>query len=236
MNDPRFNPHFTEPTAGYWQAIVDPADAPPAAPPWRFGYPARLPDGRVLVLPIRRLAHQPQHAVASLIGNQASLAVVDALGRHLAARLAPLAPAQVVGLPTLGLAFAAVAARELGLSRFVPLGYSRKFWYDEALSAPVQSITSPTPGKRIYVDPNLLPLVQGARIVLVDDTVSSGTTLLAAWDLLEALGAEVLACGVVMRQGRRWAERLGSERAARVIGVFDSPLLRAVPGGWAELD
>jgi len=224
--------HHTEATTAYWQDFADTA----AAPPWRLGYPARLPDGRVLVLPIRQLAAEPRHAVASLIGNQASLAVVETLGRLLADRLAPLAPAQIVGLPTLGLGFAAVAARHVGLARYVPLGYSRKFWYDEALSAPVQSITSPTPGKRIYLDPNLLPLVQGQRIVLVDDTVSTGTTLLAAWDLLQSLGAEVLGCGVVMRQSRRWAERFGPERAARVVGVFDSPLLQAVPEGWVERD
>lgn len=226
----------TEPTTAYWQNIVDAADAPPAAPPWRLGYPAQLPDGRVLVLPIRRLATQPQHAVASLIANQAALDVVDTLGRQLAGRLAPLGAVQIVGLPTLGLAFAAIVARELGLTRYVPLGYSRKFWYDEALSAPVQSITSPTPGKRIYLDPNQLPLVQGRRVVLVDDAISTGTTLLAAWTLLQAAGAEVVACGVAMRQGRRWQATLGPERAAQVIGVFDSPLLQAAAGGWVERD
>lgn len=227
--------HFTEPTTGYWQALDD-GPVADATAPWRFAYPATLPGGRVLRLPIRPLAGEPQHAVASLIANQASLAVVDELGRHLAAALARFAPAQIVGLPTLGLGFAAVAARELGLPRYVPLGYSRKFWYDEALSVPVQSITSPSPGKRLYLDPNQLPLVRGARVVLVDDTVSSGTTLLAAWDLLQAAGADVIGCGVVMRQGQRWLERFGPARAAKVVGVFDSPLLQAVPDGWVVRD
>jgi adenine/guanine phosphoribosyltransferase-like PRPP-binding protein len=116
------------------------------------------------------------------------------------------------------------------------MGYSRKFWYDEALSAPVHSITSPTPGKRIYLDPNLRPLIDGKRLVLVDDTISTGTTLLAAWDLIESLGGDVVACGVAMLQGRRWADRLGAERAARVVGVFESPLLKAVPDGWVLRD
>jgi len=227
-------PHDTEATTCYWQAIVD--AAPAEGPPWRQRYPARLPDGRVLVLPIRRLASNPQLAVASLIANQASLDVVDTLARHLAARLRPLGEVQIVGLPTLGLAFAPVVARELGLSRYVPLGYSRKFWYDETLSAPVQSITSPAPGKRIYLDPNQRPLLQGRRVVLVDDAISTGTTLLAAWGLLHAAGAEVVACGVVMRQGRRWVDVFGAERAAQVISVFDSPLLQAAAGGWVERD
>jgi len=227
---------FTEPTTAYWQRIVDADPAAPAEGPWQFGYPARLPDGRVLVLPIRALDSEPTHAVASLICNQASLEVVETLGRMLAERLAPLQPEVVIGIPTLGLTFAPVVARHLGHSRYVPMGYSRKFWYDEALSGAVQSITTPTAGKRVYLDPNLLPLVRGKRVVLVDDAVSSGSTLGAPWTLIESLGAQVLACGVAMRQGRRWVRTLGPERAARLVGVFDSPLLQAVDGGWGLRD
>jgi adenine/guanine phosphoribosyltransferase-like PRPP-binding protein len=226
-------PHFTETTTAYWQQLLSANDpAAQAAAPWRFGYPAALPDGRVLVLPIRQLASEPSHAVASLLLNQASLMVVDALGSLLAERLTPLNAEVVIGLPTLGLSLAPVVARALGHSRYVPMGYSRKFWYDEALSAPVHSITSPTPGKRVYLDPHQLPLLQGKRVVLIDDAVSTGTTLLAAWELLESLGLNIVASGVAMRQGQRWVDKLGAERASRVVGVFDSPLLQAVPEGW----
>jgi adenine/guanine phosphoribosyltransferase-like PRPP-binding protein len=224
--------HFTEPTTGYWQHVVEAAAVERPGPPWRFGYPARLPDGRVLMLPIRPLAGDPTHAVASLLVNQASLAVADTLGAMLAARLAALSPEVVIGLPTLGLTLAPIVARALGHTRYLPMGYSRKFWYDEALSAPVHSITSPTPGKRVYLDPQLLPLIEGRRVVLVDDAVSTGTTLLATWELIEALGGNVVVCGVAMRQGTRWADKLGAERAARLVGVFESPLLKAVPDGW----
>lgn len=227
---------FTEATTHYWQHLLPDEAASTAPPPWRNGYPARLPDGRVLMLPIRPLAVEPHHAVASLLVNQASLEVVDALSHHLASRLAPHAPDAVIGLPTLGLALAPGVARGLGHARYLPMGYSRKFWYDEALSAPVHSITSPVPGKRIYLDPHLLPLLSGKRLALVDDTLSTGTTMRAAWDLIEQLGGQVVACGVAMLQGRRWADQLGPERAARVVGVFDSPLLKAVDGGWALRD
>lgn len=230
------NRHFTEPTTGYWQHTVPANAVDRMEAPWQFGYPARLPDGRVLVLPIRQLASQPSHAVASLLVNHASLEVVDTLGAMLAERLSAYAPEVVIGLPTLGLALAPVVARALGQARYVPMGYSRKFWYDEALSAAVHSITSPTPGKRIYLDPNLRPLIEGKRLVLVDDAVSTGTTLLAAWNLIESLGGHVVACGVAMLQGRRWVERLGAERAARVVGVFESPLLKAAPDGWVLLE
>jgi adenine/guanine phosphoribosyltransferase-like PRPP-binding protein len=224
--------HFTEPTTHYWQDIV--STGPQAAPdgPWRHGYPAQLPDGRVLVLPIRQLASEPRHAVASLLVNQASLEVVEALARMLADCLRPFAPTLVVGLPTLGLTLAPLVARALGQRRYLPMGYSRKFWYDEALSAPVSSITSPVPGKRIYLDPHLLPMMRGQRLAVVDDALSTGTTMAAAWDLIESVGGVVTACGVAMLQGRRWADKLGPDRLERVVGVFDSPLLQAVPEGW----
>lgn len=63
------------------------------------------------------------------------------------------------------------------LERYVPLGYSRKFWYVEELSAEVSSITSPGLGlKRVYLDPHQLPLLKGKKIVIIDDAVSSGKT------------------------------------------------------------
>jgi adenine/guanine phosphoribosyltransferase-like PRPP-binding protein len=222
-------------TVAYWQELL-PAAPADAAPPWQRSVPVALPDGRWLRLPVRPLPHEPGHAVASLLCNHASLDVLDALGQLLAQRVASRGVEVVVGLPTLGLALAPIVARHLGHARYVPLGTSRKFWYDDALSAAVVSVTSPTPGKRVFLDPHLLPLVQGRRVLLVDDAVSTGRTAHAPWDLLETLGAQVLAMGVAMRQGRRWVQELGADRAARVLGVFDSPLLRATPGGWVPRD
>lgn len=121
----------------------------------------------------------------------------------------------------------------LVLERYIPLGYSRKFWYDDALSAEVSSVTSPGVGlKRVYLDPHLLPLVHGKKVVIVDDAVSSGRTLKAVWDLLEGMGCTVEGVGVVMRQGAEWKGTLGEGRAAMVVGVLESPLLRAMEEGW----
>src|SRR6187402_3054873 len=84
--------------------------------------------------------------------------------------------------------------------RYVPLGYSRKFWYNDTLSTEVSSITSPLGQKKLYLDPNQVSLVEGKRVVIIDDAVSSGKTLKSSWDLLEEVGCEVLGVGVAMKQ------------------------------------
>lgn len=223
----------TEPTTRYWQRIEpESAWAERWAPPYRHGFPVRLPDGGVLELPIRALLAEPGRAVASLIANQAALDVVERLAADMGRLAAALDPTRIVVLPTLGLAFAPGVARALGHARYVPLGYSRKFWYDDALSVPVSSVTTPQPGKRLYLDPNQRPLVAGTRVVIVDDTLSSGRTAAQAWGLLESVGAEVAGIVVAMRQGTAWRASLGSSRAALAHGVFDTPRLVWSGGGW----
>src|SRR3984893_13732290 len=128
------NDTCTEPTTGYWQDLTP--DIPTrfsAAPPYRFGYPASLPCGRTLVLPLRQLP-DGNRAVASLIAHQASNIVVAALADHMARHARALDAEIIVGLPTLGLAFASLVAERLGQSRYVPLGDLGKFWYYYAVS------------------------------------------------------------------------------------------------------
>lgn len=220
------------PTTPFWQSLEPPSASAELAPPWHASVPVRLPDGRVLRLPIRQRPGSDDRAVASLIANQASFEVVDALVDAMLPLARALQPQALVGLPTLGMVFAPPLARALGHPRWVPMGYSRKFWYDEALSVDVASITSPAPGKRLYLDPHQLPRLAGQRVVLVDDAVSTGTTLNRAWDLAERAGATVAGAVVAMCQGQRWRLVLGPERAGRVAGAFDSPLLVRRVDGW----
>lgn len=108
-------PPFTEPTTGYWQNILPPGKASP--PPWQFGVPAHLPNSRILMLPIRPLNNESNDAVASLLVNQASISVVNELGKFLADRVRPYNADVIIGLPTLGLSLAPIVAQNLGLSK-----------------------------------------------------------------------------------------------------------------------
>src|SRR5919112_6043768 len=199
-------------------------------------FPAEFEDGRQLRLPIRELA-DGEHALASLIINQAGFSVEDALCASLAENVRAFAPEVVVGLPTLGLTLASGTARKLGLSRYVPLGTSRKFWYRDDLSVPMTSITSPDQLKRLYLDPRMLPVIENRRVLLIDDVISSGRSIAAALDLLASCGIRPVAIGVAMLQTDAWREKLaafGPECPGRVIGVLRTPRLKRTPaGGWA---
>src|ERR1700722_16253382 len=227
---------YTEPTTGYWQELTPEVPARfSATPPFRFGYPVNLPCGRILVLPLRRLP-DGHRAVASLIANQASNIVVAALADHMAKQARAQDAEIIVGLPTLGLAFASLVAERLGQTRYVPLGYSRKFWYDDALSEPVVSITSPEAGKLLRLDPQLLPLIEGLRVALVDDAISTGATAVAAVRLLQKAGVEVAGMIVAMKQTNRWetpASALSSPLAVRA--VYGCPLFLRSDAGWIPL-
>lgn len=220
----------------FWQRF-EPAgsDATPAAG-FTTSYPARLPDGRVLRLPIRVLPGDGSRAVASLILNQASFAVEDGLAAALAELLAPLAPEVIVGVPTLGLPLAANVARRLGHPRFVALGTSRKFWYDEGLGEPMASITSPGHTRTLYLDPRMLPLLAGRRIAVVDDVISTAASMGAVLRLLGKAGIDPVAIGCAMLQSQRWRAALPAH-ADRIRAPLASPLLKRTPAGtWLPLN
>lgn len=213
----------------FWQEVHPPGFFSEVGPHQGF-YPARLKDGRQLRLPIRPLS-DGIHALASLIINQASFEVVEVLAEDLAEQLKADDVEVVVGLPTLGLTLAAAVARRLGHARYVPCGNSRKFWYREELSVPISSITTPDQIKRLYLDPRMLPLLEGRRVALVDDVLSSGKSIVAGLELLAQVGVEPVAIGAAMLQTKRWEETLDtldSGWKTRVRGVFSTPFLKRV--------
>ena len=218
----------------FWQEIHAPGTfADGIAEGFADLYPATLPDGRQVALPIRVLPGGDDRAVASLIVNQASFAVEDALAGAMTEAARHYHPAVVVGVPTLGLPLAANVARRLGHPRMVALGTSRKFWYDEALSEPLRSITSPGGEKRIYVDPRMLPVLEGRPFVLVDDVVSTGASLVSVLRLLERAGLRPAAAIFAMLQGESWRNALAEAGMGDlpIHSATATPLLARGPDG-----
>lgn len=197
-----------------------------AAPPYRDRYPAVLPDGAVLDLPIRDFG---DFGVAGFIANQASFPVVRRLAALMTDVARPFGATMVVGMPSLGQVFAPLVAEALGHANWVAPGWSRKRWYEEVLSVPVHSITSPVE-RRLWLDPRLLPRLAGQRVLLVDDVVSTGASALAGLALLKAAGVVPLAMVVAMAQGDRW--RATWPTGVPLRAAFATPILTPSPLGW----
>ena len=216
-----------------------PADASGDADAASFSthYPVRLIDGCRLSLPLTPLPGGDK-AVALLMSNQTSFLVERNIVERMTELVRVAAPEAVVGIPTLGLTYARAVAEAIGLPDFVALGYSRKFWYDDALSEAMVSSTSPDHSKRIYLDPALLERVQGRRVVVVDDVLNTGSTMTAAIRLLQKAQANVIAIVAVLTEGWQWQGALARIDPAipalvRVLGHI--PIFGRLGEGWAPL-
>ena len=219
-------------TTSFWQRFTE---APPTVRAWTGSVPAAMPDGRSLELPLRDFG---ETAVAGLILNQASFAVLDQLAAWAAEAARPYQPEVVVGLPTLGHTMGAALARALGHPNWVAPSTTRKRWYDDALSSPLASITAPATGanaaRRMWLDPLLLRRLEGKRVLLVDDVISTGSSARAGLTLLRAAGVVPVALAVAMIQGELW--RVVWPAAIPVLAAFRTPRFRRGPAGWVPID
>jgi adenine/guanine phosphoribosyltransferase-like PRPP-binding protein len=203
---------------------------PSADGPVHDRYVARMPDGSGLALPLRDLG---EIAVAGLISNQASFEVVERIADWLAQAAATLGVEVVAGLPTLGHIFAYLVARRLGHANWVALGTTRKLWYDEALSVPLTSVTSPTAGRRLWLDPRVVPRLHGRRVLLVDDVISTGSSAQAGLAVLRAAGTDAAAVGMAMAQGDRW--RADWPDFVPLVAAFATPRFVRSGDGWVAV-
>ncbi|QDY70743.1 phosphoribosyltransferase [Qingshengfaniella alkalisoli] len=196
-------------------------------------FAASLPDDRRLLLPIRTLPGGQNKGVASLILNQASFEVLDTLADFVADQLYAHDPQVVIGVPTLGLPLAEAVARRLGHTRIVPLSTSRKFWYDPDLSQPLGSITSPDQAKTLYIDPRMMSLLDGTRVAVVDDVLSSGKSIASVLALLGKINLRPVAIGCAMLQSRRWENVVGN---IPTVSAIATPLLQRSGKSWTEAE
>lgn len=207
----------------FWQAFSAPAGE---EGPFTDRYPAPMPDGSRLVLPLRDYG---EVAVAGFIANQAAIAVAKRIGGWMAEAARDLGAEVVVGVPTLGQVFAPLVAEGLGHANWVAPGWSRKRWYEEALSVPASSSTAPAE-RRLWLDPRILPRLAGRRALLVDDVISTGSSALAGLALLDRAGVRPAGLLVAMAQGDRWRGDWPADIPVRA--AFATPIFGRVAGGW----
>ncbi len=97
----------------------------------------------------------------------------------------------VAGMEARGFIFGSLAAWELGIG-FIPLRKPGKLPYDvESMSYDLEYGST---SLEVHID----ALEKGDRVLLVDDLLATGGTAAASCELVEKLGAEVVACAFVI--------------------------------------
>lgn len=89
---------------------------------------------------------------------------------------------------------------------YVVLRKSYKSYMGEAISAETVSITT-NAKQKLYLDEKDLALVRGKRVVIVDDVISTGSTLNGMREIIHRAGGEVAAESAIFTEGDgdKWA-------------------------------
>jgi adenine phosphoribosyltransferase len=135
-------------------------------------------------------------AVFNLLGDAE---IVEAAARGLARRLEDVEADVLVTAETKSVPLAYQLALLTGLP-WVVLRKDRKPYMGETLSTETHSITTGRP-QTLYLDEKDRSLLAGKRAVLVDDVISTGSTLAAMRVLVEAAGGSVACEAAVFTEG-----------------------------------
>jgi adenine/guanine phosphoribosyltransferase-like PRPP-binding protein len=193
--------------------------------------------GHTFELPIIQL--NDRRAIALLMVIDMGVRFGDIVGDAIARHFAPFEPDIVVGSATLGIPIAIEVARRLGKDRYVILQKSPKFHLAEAMTEEVRSITTAVP-QRLLLDRRSISLLQGKRVLIVDDVVATGSSMAAAIRLVRRAGGEVMGAGVILTEGHAWRGALGRDAELITslghIPQFDILDGAAVPDPSTEAD
>jgi adenine/guanine phosphoribosyltransferase-like PRPP-binding protein len=162
-------------------------------------------------------------ALALLITVDVGVSFMAKAGEELAAVLKPYDVDMVATVATMGIPLAVEVTRHLGLDQYVVLHKTPKIHLADAISEPVRSITTDA-DQRLLFDRARVPVVQGRRVAIVDDVISTGASTGATLRLLRGVGADVVAIGTIVTEAGLWRTALGEDakmvRALGSIPVF----------------
>lgn len=182
--------------------------------------------GENFSLPIVQLS--PRRAIALLMVIDMGIRFGDIVGDALAHHFAQAQPDIVVGSATLGVPVAIEVSRRLGIDQYVILQKSPKFHLADALVEDVRSITTAAP-QRLLLDRRSIKLLQGRRVLVVDDVIATGSSMAAAIRLVRRAGANIIGAGAILTEGHTWRSLLG-EDAKLVTSLGHIPQFDIVDG------
>ncbi|WP_234906315.1 MULTISPECIES: phosphoribosyltransferase family protein [Rhizobium] len=163
-------------------------------------------------LPIIQL--NDRRAIALLMVIDMGIRFGDIVGDALAQHFAQTQPDIVVGSATLGVPVAIEVSRRLGIDKYVVLQKSPKFHLADALVEDVRSITTAVP-QRLLLDRRSIALLQGRRVLVVDDVIATGSSMAAAIRLVRRAGGHIVGAGAILTEGHTWRDLLGDD--ARLV-------------------
>jgi len=168
--------------------------------------------------------------VDGFINHQVDPVLMDACGRELAARFARIRATKVLTAEISGIAPALTTAMHLGL----PVVYARK---TRPITMPDQVYLTLAPshtrGRTIELIVSPEYLGRGERVLIIDDFLATGQTILGLARLAEAAGSRIVGVGTVIEKtfegGRAALARLGVpiEALARVTDMSDGRIVLA---------
>ena len=168
--------------------------------------------GVVRDLPLFEVAPGLRIAIFNMLGDTEVVeAAADAL-LPLLPEMDVLVTPEVKAIP-----LAHALAARLG-KRYVVARKILKPYMVGAIETEVVSITTGQP-QPLYIDGKDLPLLRGKRVVLVDDVVSTGSTLRGLHQLMDMAGAEVVGEAAVFTEGDR-------EKWNHIIALGHLPLFK----------
>ena len=162
-------------------------------------------------------------ALALLITVDMGVEFMSQAGSELADILRPYNVDIVATVATMGIPVAVEVTRHLGLDQYVILHKTPKIHLADAVSETVRSITTDAE-QRLLFDRARIKDVEGRRVAIVDDVISTGASTGTALRLLRGVGAEVIVIGTLVTEASLWRTSLGDDaqmvRALGSIPVF----------------
>jgi adenine/guanine phosphoribosyltransferase-like PRPP-binding protein len=177
---------------------------------------------QLVELPLVQVASEM--SIALLICVDHGVRFAAQAGRELAEQLAPLDIEIVASVATMGIPLAIEVTRALGLDDYAILHKTPKIHLADAIDEPVRSITTDR-DQRLLFDRARRHVVEGRRVAIVDDVISTGGSSRAALNLIRKVGGEPVAFGALLTEGGLWRTAL-REDAAMVHALGSIPLFR----------
>ena len=165
--------------------------------------------------------------VDSFVNHQVDAALMDVCGKEFARRFAKLCATKVLTAEISGIAPALTTALHLGL----PVVYARK---TKPVTMPDQVYLTLAPSHtkgsmvELIVSPEYLS--NGEKVLIIDDFLASGATILGLVRLAEAAGAKVVGVGALIEKtfegGREALKPLGVpvESLARITSLDNNQI------------